>query len=179
MAEKEVCKICGKEFKKVTMMHVSTHKDLYPEITMEQYNLMHEYDALNEFDTEDLDVEPTGNTKVTQKEIDDRIWGNSGNRKKDANRPLQDFLNEFGMDEEEARGVLSKFVKGDRIDPKIQARNFKRIGTAGAEELKDRNRVETDNLHIAEELQVNHGFTCTEVRGKKGNTPKIWVLTKT
>ena len=166
MEGKEICKICGKEYKKMTTMHLSTHG-----VNMEQYNLMPEYSEL-----EDIDVEPTGNTKVTQKEINDKIWGN---QKKDTSRPLQDFLNEFMLTEEEARSVLKKFTKGERIDPRIQAENFDKIGSEGAMELKDRDRVETQSLHVAEKLVEKHGFICEKIIGKKGNTQKTWVLIKT
>ena len=164
---KELCKVCGKPQGRITVAHLKTH-----DITMDQYKQMPDFD---EFADMDLDIEPTGNTKITPKELQDRIWDKE---KKDPNRPLTEFLAEFGLTEEEARGVLKKFTKGDRIDPKIQAKNFKRIGTAGADKLKDKDKVETDNLHIAEELQVSHGFICTDVIGARGAKPKTWVLIK-
>jgi len=169
MENLEKCKKCGKEFKTVNTMHIKTHG-----LTSEQYEAMPEYDEFAEM--ESLDVEPQGNTKVTPNEMEDRIWGKD--RKKDVHRPLQDFLDEFMLTEEEARDVLKKFTRGDRIDPRLQAKNFKKIGDAGAAELKDEKKVETTSLHIAESLTTNYGFTCTNVIGAKGNKPKTWVLEK-
>jgi hypothetical protein len=166
MEEKmEVCKICGKEYKKITTMHVRTHG-----ISMEQYKKSPEFEEV-----EDIEVEPTGNTKFTQEERAEKIFGN---QERDVNRPLVEFLNEFGVTEKEARAILKKFTKGEKVDPVVQAKNFKRIGSQGAEKLKDKDNVETTSLHIAEELSENYGFVVTSVRGAKGNVPKTWFLTK-
>lgn len=163
------CKICGKPQGRITVAHLKTH-----DVTMDQYKEMPDFEEIEEM--ENLDVEPAGNTKVTPETMEDRIWGED--RKKDPNRPLQEFLDEFGVTEREAREVLRKFTKGTRIDPVVQARNFDRIGNAGADELKDKDKVETSNLHIAEKLQTNYGFICTDVIGAKGTKPKTWVLIK-
>lgn len=158
----DICKVCGKEFKKMTAMHLTTHG-----INFEQYDKLPEFEA-------NVEVEPQGNTEVTADEMKDRIWGK---QERDVNRPLSEFLNEFGVTEKEAREVLRKFTTGARIDPRIQAENFKKIGVKGATELEDKDNVETTSLHVAEEL-CNKGFIVTSVKGKVGNTPKTWFLKK-
>lgn len=161
---KEQCKVCGKEYKSVNIMHVRTH-----DIDMEQYELLPEYAQIS------TTVEPKGNIKFTQTEMQTRIFGE---QEKDINRPLSDFLNEFGVTEKEARELLKKFTTGKRIDPRIQATNFQKIGTEGAEALKDQDEVETTSLHVAEALTTKYGFTCTDLRGRRGDTPKTWFLKK-
>ena len=141
----EICKKCGKEYKKITVPHLTTHG-----ITMEQYNMLPEFGETDDFtELDDTDI------KFTQEERAKKIFGN---QERDINRPLVEFLNEFGLTEKEARGILKQFTTGEKVDPVVQAKNFKKIGSEGAEKLKDENNVETDNLHVAEELVESYGF---------------------
>jgi hypothetical protein len=158
----EQCKVCGQEFKVVNMVHVRTHN-----IDMTQYAMYPEYGQSPE------PVEPKGNTKVTQEEMNKRIFGD---QERDVNRPLVEFLNEFGLTEEEARQILKRFTTGKQIDPKVEAKNFQRVGSDGAQQYKNLDYAEVTNLHIAEELTVNYGFTCTNLIGAKGDKPKTWIL---
>lgn len=161
---KQECKVCGNEYKTVTLSHVRTHG-----IDMKQYNMLPEYAQAQE------PVEPKGNTEFTPKEMQEKIFGE---QEKDINRPLKDFLNEFGVTEKEARETLKKFTTGKRIDPRIQAANYQKIGDEGAEQYKDLEYVKVTDLHIAETLTTKFGFTCTNLIGKKGDTPKTWILEK-
>lgn len=160
----ETCKVCGKEFKKVNIMHMRTH-----DLDQEQY------DMLPEFKQNVEPIEPKGNTKVSIDERDKKIWGD---RVKDINRPLSDFLGEFGLTEKEARGILKNYTTGKKVDPVIEAKNFKRIGDEGAKEHLHKTYVEVTNLHVAEVLSTEYGFTCTNVIGARGDKPKTWVLEK-
>lgn len=164
MSKEIICKVCGVPQKRITVAHIKTHG-----ITKEQYELM------SEFSMEEIEIEPTGNVEVTPAEITKRIFGE---QERDVNRPLVEFLNEFGLTEKEARGILKKFTKGEKVDPVVQAKNFSRIGAEGAEKLKDLDKCETTNLHVAETLVNDYGFIVTSLRGAKGNSPKTWFLAK-
>lgn len=163
----EICKVCGKQFKKITIMHVRTHG-----MSME------EYEAYDPFSSK-INLEPQGNTEVTPEEREKRIWGE---QERDVNRPLKEFLDEFDMTEVELRQIAKKFVSGKPIDVKTAAENRGKIGEREAEEIanstKSGEEVKTHRAETADTLLNKHGFEVLKCIGKKGGIPKHWVLRK-
>jgi len=169
----EVCKICGKQLKRVNQMHVASHK-----VTMEQYNMMPEYDATLAASDEmgEIEEKPLEEIVTTQAERNENIWGK---QERDTSRPLQDFLNEFGLvDEKELREVVRKYVKGTKIDPRIQTKRDQEIGREEAQKYLGQEKVNTTSLPVAEVLVTEYGYNVVEVRGVRGSTPKTWFLVK-
>jgi hypothetical protein len=160
-----ICKVCGKSQKFMTHAHLATHN-----INKEQYEMMPDFvpEEIDEFS------EMSDEVTITQAEVNRRIFGD---QERDINRPLKDFLNEFGVTETELRELVRKYTTGKKIDPKIQAERDITHGIEGAQKFLDKDYVETPDLHIAEALS-NQGFTVTEVRKARGDTKKMWVLKK-
>ena len=156
----EICKICGKEFKQITLTHVKTHGLK----TMDQYE---KYDI-----NVQRDIEPTGNTEITPKEMSKRIWGE---QERDTSRPLSDFLKEFDITEKELRAVTRKYKDGKPINPIMDAANRDKMGEKEAAEIKDQEEVTTFRAETAESLQRDHNYILKE--SYKG-PPKRWVLCK-
>jgi len=163
LEQQEQCKVCGKFYKTVNMVHVRTHG-----MNMDQYALMSEY--------KDREIPLPEPTKPVSKE--QRTKNIFGEGKTGADAPLSEFLTEFNMTEPELRELARYYTTGQRIDPRISTDNKKKIGAKRASEYADLDSCTVTNLHLAEELVTNYGFVCTNLIGRKGNTPKTWVLEK-
>ncbi len=163
----EVCKVCGKQFRKITIMHLRTHNMSFEE-----------YDAYNP-NNKKINLEPKGNTKVSLEEREENIWGK---QERDINRPLKDFLDEFDITEKELREIARKFKSGKPIDVKTNAKNKYEVGEKEAEELdrdmKKGEEVKTFRAETADILLNKYHFEVLKCVGKKPDVPKHWVLRK-
>jgi hypothetical protein len=156
----EICKVCGKQFKKITSSHALTHG----------MTLM-EYEAFDPR-AKNINIEPKGNTEISEEELNRRIWGE---QVRNVDRPLKDFLDEFDITEKELREITKKFKGGRPIDVKTAAENRQRLGMEEALKVKDKDKVEVFRAETAEILKTEFGFKG--VQSKKG-PPKSWVLKK-
>jgi len=193
----EVCKICGKEFKKITMSHIRTH-----DITKRPvYDKLPAYGSSSEIDDsfEELDVNESeilesnstedvleesfeeeniedSTDKLTLKQQRENIFSGSS-ATYDPNRPIQDFLDEFGVTELELRNVIKKFKGTNSVPISQQIENKIKLGEKSAAELANsgQRQIKTKLVATAESLVKNHGY---EVLAVVGGPPKTWVLEK-
>lgn len=180
----QVCEICKKEF-----INLGVHVNKAHRISMDEYNKLYpkegtinaddilKKDAVEETKLPDADgdFDTTAQDAVTPKEIRDGIFGEEESY---STRPLSVFLERYDISEKELRVIVRQYKTGSSVPVSQQIKQKEKIGLAGAAELKDKDDVETTNLHIAEVLTTQYGFECLTVRGKRGNTPKTWVLKK-
>ena len=154
----EKCKICGKEFKAINAVHLKTHN-----ITMEQYAKLS--------DKKDQDV-VSEKDSVTPKEITKTIFG-----EQDTNieKPLNDLLEEFDITEKELRSIIRNYKNGEQLDVLQNIKRKQEFGERSAEELKDKDNVETCNLDIADALVHKFNFKVIKVSSKP---KKTWFLKK-
>lgn len=152
-----ICKICGREFRtsKVPVMHIKSHQT-----DKETYEKLGPY-------------VPKTNTKVkiTEEEKQEAIFGKPT---ESIEKPLQLFLYEFGISEKELREIVRVYKTGDHINVVQDIKRKEDIGLKKAEGLKDKDKVETNKLEIADALVNKFGFTVTDV----SSNPKMWHLKK-
>lgn len=201
---KQKCEICGKEFtnlgvhvNKSHRIPMDEYRKMYPtnsegkeivrdlaegeEIAEKEFkaNAAEEAVEVTKLDEADeyLDMmsEAPVEAKVTNKEIRDGIFGKEETF---SDKPLSDFLEKFDISEKELRAIVRQYKTGSSVPVSQQLKQKEEIGLSGAEKLKNKEKVETYDLHIAEALTTKYGFECITVRSRKGNTPKTWVLRK-
>ena len=166
-----ICKLCGKEYKRIDAHVKQSHKDIKIEA----------YDKLDDY-VEEIKLEP--DTKLSEKEaeaiikgqtqIDNIFAGSIKDPEAPEQMPISAILEEFDMTYKELRATLKAYTKGSPIDVTQGIERNMKVGVEGADKLKDQDEVSTTNLNIAEELTKAHGFVVTEVKG----SPKTWVLHK-
>jgi hypothetical protein len=186
-----VCKICGKEYKSIEM-HLGTCLKK-ANITREAYTNLPEFgvkavpveDQIVELSDSDSDritshetvaVSPDPNY-ISGHDVRKNIFKGAF-KERDPNRPLSVALSEFGISETEFLAILNQWKGKAKMPVGMRAAQRASIGDAEAEKLKDLERIETYTLETAESLVKNHGFTVTDVRSRKNNVPKTWVLKK-
>ena len=188
------CKICGKDYKSIEM-HLGTCLKK-ANITRESYTNLPEFGAtrikdkvigLEDEFKEISEAERENITSLAAPAQDPNyISGHDvrknifkgATRERDPDRPLSVALSEFGISEEEFLALLNQWKGEAKIPINMRMSQRASVGDKEAETLKDLDRVETFNLATAEALEKNYGFKTLEVRSRKGNTPKTWVLKK-
>jgi len=188
-----ICRLCGREYKSIEM-HLGTCLKK-ANITREKYSSLPEFDSkvveegLSELTDSDLaEMGAAHSTPETVKVNPDPnyISGHDVRRnifkgsvkERDSNRPLSVALSEFGISEEEFLALLNQWKGEAKIPINMRMSQRASVGDKEAETLKDLDRVETFNLATAEALEKKYGFKTFEVRSRKGNIPKTWVLKK-
>jgi hypothetical protein len=140
------------------------------EIPKEEFDAKFD-EELGEIDESTLPEEVT----TTVDQIRDGVFGEE---KVGSDKPLQELLDEFDITEKDLRMVIRQYKTGSSLPVSQQIRVQQDRGLDGAVDLKDKKKVETVDLNIAEVLTTKYGFTCTAVRSRKGNRPKTWMLEK-
>ena len=156
-------KVCGKEFKRITVPHITTH-DMSKE----------EYDIMTEFKDRGTPDAPESTEPVSKVKRQENIFGVP---KTGVDAPLSEFLEEFDISELELRQITRLYTTGQKINPAIETDNKIKIATRSLEDYMKLDKCEVTNLHLAEALTKN-GFTVTDLRGAKGTQKKTWFLVK-
>ena len=167
----EKCKVCGKEFKNISV-HARTKHGMSKE-EYEAYEELPENEEMEMFgDAEEVfeQVKKSNEERVIDKIFEPKESG--------ASKPLSEFLQEFGLTESELRHLAREYVDGTQMPVQQKLKREEDFGNKGARELKDEKEVEVANLNIAEALQNKYGFKCVSVKSAKGTEPKKWVLVK-
>lgn len=156
----EKCKVCGKKFKAVTQSHLKTHG-----LTLEEYQ---EKYSVSDFDeTDEPEIKEPKEEKPKNKVFDLK-------QKEYADLPLQEFLNDYEINEKELRAVVRKYKSGDPIPTSQEMKNKNDAAVTEAKKLKDLSEAKTHNLYVAEMLEKQFGFKTVSVKGN----PKTWTLVK-
>ena len=188
----ESCKVCGKEFKRMTLSHLKTHgiesmeqyesigvekeKDSFDKrkekkdevIPVEKVNGIFD-DA--KLDIKSIDTSNISKVTITPEESTEKIFGKI---ETNVDKPLKDFLTEFGVTEKELRNIIRTYKDGKPLDVLQDIKRKTEYGENSAESLKDNDKVETKQLAIADALVHKHGFKVEKVT----SNPKIWYLHK-
>jgi hypothetical protein len=160
----KLCEVCKKRFK-----NLGSHLRAKHQMSLAEYD-----DYVK--NSHKMNIEAKGNTKVTLKEREKRIFGE---QERDVNRPLKDFLDEFDITEKELREIARKFMQGKPIDVKTSAKNKYEVGEKEAEKLKDKTEeVTVYRAETADILLNKYNFEVIKCVGRKGDVPKHWVLKK-
>ena len=195
------CKICGRDFSK---LHVHVRKA--HNMGMIEYNKKYvtkeDSDGLQELQETDIpetvekaeEVEEVVITPTQQKvKIFDGVIV-----ERDPNRPLSQFLEEMGIENEKE---LRRIIRAQRGEPGVdvieQIRNNEESAEREAKELLKKNKddanvIETTNLYVAEVLEKKYGYAVINVISATPKQkfpganvmpdelvkPKTWVLQK-
>jgi len=167
----ETCKVCGKEYKAITLTHLKTHG-----LNMEEYESIEVKKEKDSFDVRKEEKEkviPIEKEKVTitPEETTEKIFGKP---ETNVDKPLKDFLTEFGVTEKELRSIIRTYKDGKPLDVIQDIKRKTEYGENSAESLKDNDKIETKQLAIADALVHKHGFKVEKVT----SNPKIWYLHK-
>jgi len=200
--EKTKCSVCGKEFKNMGVHMKKKHgvspgeepieksgavkvRPVEATIVSEEFEADFAARARKLADTEvnpgevpveelETDFEPSAvvskTTEVNQLEIQQRIWNQ---RTKDPDRPLSEFLIEFGFADEQELVALIK--KRDVIPITERIENDEERGRLEAGKLAGEETIRTPDTWIAEGLQ-GFGYSCEGTERNDGI--KVWVMKK-
>ena len=168
----ETCKVCGKEYKAITLTHLKTHS-----LNMEEYESIvadKEKNVNDSFDARKAEKEkviPIEKVTITSEETTEKLFGKP---ETNVDKPLKDFLTEFGVTEKELRNIIRTYKDGKPLDVLQDIKRKTEYGENSAESLKDNDKVETKQLFIADALVNKYGFKVEKVT----RNPKIWYLHK-
>lgn len=120
-------------------------------------------------------ISPTQKTSATPKEIEEAIFGETPDNR---DKPLGDFLDEFGLKEEELRSVIGEYLREGFVPIDQKQRMLQSVGEREAMKYKDiiGEEVRITELSIADPLVKIYGFECIKV--ERDPLPKTWVLVK-
>ena len=121
------------------------------------------------------DLTPPTSNITTVDQIRDGVFGEEV---VGSGEPLQKLLDEFDVTEKELRAMLRQYKTGSPLPVYQQLKKKQDKGKGGAKELKDEEKLETSDIFVAETFVDKYGFKCIRVDGKKGDSPKVWVLEK-
>lgn len=157
------------------------HLDKLHKLTLTEYGEQYLEPKKEIIDTpaeeNDIEVEETPRKEIIlPKDMKEATFGNE----KDAalQSPLFDFLRKYGVTIDDAVALFLSYKNGTPLPVRLKTDYEYNIASAAVRELKTQERVETTHLATAELLVKEQGYKCVEVRGKKGNVPKTWVLIK-
>ena len=157
----EVCKICNKECKNLKL-HLRTAHHIMPE----------DYE---ETDSSILEASE-GVEKEIEKMQEEKV--KSVEQFSTKKQSLIEFLNYYGLTEDELIIIVRNFKYGDPIPENKKLEWNQESGEIGAKKLAEQNVVETTNLHVAEALQKRYNFKCVSVSTEGGKKPKTWKMVK-
>ena len=179
------CKICGEKYKRLDAHVRGSHKS-----TMDEYYKLYpeEKDNPTTAIVEDDDDYFGGNketppvieeavpeqpkAKITPQELRDNIYKKNITM---ANEPLSEFLKEFEVTERELRQIVRQYKTGSAMTALESIERQAEFGKNEAIKLAGQGKVETNSLHVAENLKKQYGYTVVDV---KTGPPQTWVLTK-
>ena len=167
----ETCKVCGKEYKAITLTHLKTHG-----LNMEEYESIEVKKEKDSFDDAKRDVKSIDTSNISKVTItsDEKTEKLFGKKETNVDKPLKDFLVEFGVTEKELRSIIRTYKDGKPLDVIQDIKRKTEYGENSAESLKDNDEVKTKQLAIADALVHKHGFKVEKVT----SNPKIWYLHK-
>ena len=122
------------------------------------------------------ELEETDGVKVTPREAKERVFKTN----KDSKRSLSEFLSEHEITED----ALLKLIKQSKVfSVKDKAKNDLELAEIEVEKYKNEKLAFVTNLLVADLLEKQYNFKCTEVKGPRISSsglpkPKTWVMKK-
>jgi len=167
-----LCEICDKDFKNLAVHMRTKHGIAGPVKKVENLSEMKEMLKEETLQEETLPEIVIDEDKLTTKDRREKLFGKN---ERDPDRPIREFLDEFGITETELRNITRQYKNGYALSASQSIKAKQDIGIKEAANLAEQSEVETKNIFTAETLEKQYGFAVLEVRS---GPPKMWVLRK-